>query len=86
MTIGAVYHPPSQVRPYKRSQRCGLQPMEVKMKLITTFELAAKNKTELQALYKEVFNDLAQSSINTPERSNALASLENIEREIHLRL
>lgn len=55
------------------------------MKLITKFELAAKNVTELYALYRDVFNALVQSSPNTHKRRNALASLENIQREIYSR-
>ena len=55
------------------------------MRLITRFELAAKSKTELHAIYREVFNHLAQSEPNTLERTNALASLENIENELALR-
>ena len=57
--------------------------MEVQMKLITRFELAAKTKTELYALHRDVFNALVQSKPNTHERRNAMASLENIEREIY---
>jgi len=52
------------------------------MRLITKFELAAKNKTELHALYREVFNELAKSKPDTHQRRNALASLENIQNEI----
>ena len=52
------------------------------MKLITTFELAAKSKTELHALLREVFNELAKSKPDTHQHRNALASLENIQREI----
>ncbi len=52
------------------------------MKLITRFELAAKSESELYALLREVFNELARSEPYTMERTNALASLENIQREI----
>ena len=46
------------------------------MKLITRFELAAKNKNELHALLRETFNELARSNYNTPQqRRNALASM-----------
>ena len=55
------------------------------MRLITKFELAAKPKTELYALLRNVFNDLASSKPDTPQRRNALASIENIQREIGLR-
>ncbi len=52
------------------------------MKLITQFELASKSKTELHSLYRETFNELVKSDKNSPERRNALASLENIQREL----
>ena len=55
------------------------------MKLLTRFELAAKNKTELDFLLRESFNELAKSNANTHERRNALASIENIQREISSR-
>ena len=52
------------------------------MKLITRFELAARSKDELKGLYRAAFNALVQSEKDTPERRNALASLENISREL----
>ena len=52
------------------------------MKLITQFELAALNRSELFGLHREVFNELAASGYGSAERRNALASLENIERAI----
>ena len=52
------------------------------MKLLTRFELAAKNKNELHILLRESFNELAKSNTNTYERRNALASIENIQREL----
>ena len=52
------------------------------MRLITRFELAAKNTTELRSLHKEVFNALVRSEPLTLERVNVLASLENIENEL----
>ena len=52
------------------------------MKLITRFELAAKNENELYALLREAFNELAKSKKESHERRNALASIENIQREI----
>ena len=55
------------------------------MKLITRFELAAKSKTELHALLREIFNELARSNPDTHQRRNALASIENIQREINSR-
>ncbi len=56
------------------------------MKLLTRFELAAKNKTELDFLLRESFNELAKSNTSTHQRRNALASIENIQREISSRV
>ena len=66
----------------KGRDRRGLQNQEVKMKLITRFELATKNESELNALLREAFNELAKSKRHSHERRNALASIENIQREI----
>ena len=63
----------------------GLQYQEVKMKLITRFELAAKSETELFALLREVFNELVRSEPDSHERRNALASIENIHTELGAR-
>jgi hypothetical protein len=52
------------------------------MKLITRFELAAKNESELHGLLRMVFNELAKSGPGTHQRRNALASIENIQNEI----
>lgn len=52
------------------------------MKLVTRFELAAKNESELYALLRETFNELAKSEPGTHQRRNALASIENIQNEI----
>ena len=56
------------------------------MKLLTRFELAARNKTELHGLLRNSFNELAKSNPNTHQRTNALASIENIQREIGSRV
>jgi len=56
------------------------------MKLITRFALAAYSKEELQGLYRRIFNELAQSNPNTIQHMNALASLENIRREIAFKM
>lgn len=56
------------------------------MKLITRFELASRNETELRILYREVFNALVRSRRDTAERRTCLASLENIVAEINIRL
>lgn len=52
------------------------------MKLITRFELAAKNTQELHALFRKVSDELAASTAHSIARRNALASLENIQHEL----
>ncbi len=52
------------------------------MRLVTRFELAAKNESELHGLLRNAFNELAKSNPQTHQRRNALASIENIHREI----
>jgi hypothetical protein len=52
------------------------------MRLITRFELATRSSDELHRLYRDIFNRLARTDANTPSRRNALASLENIQREL----
>lgn len=52
------------------------------MRLITRFEMAAKNEGELYSLLRDAFNELARSEPDTHQRRNALASLDNIQREI----
>ena len=52
------------------------------MRLITRFELATRNSDELHRLHRDIFNRLARTGANTAERRNALASLENIQREL----
>jgi len=51
----------------------------VKMRLVTKFELVAKNESKLHALLRNTFNEFARSEANTHQR---LASIENIQREI----
>ncbi len=51
------------------------------MRLITRFEMAAKNESELYSLLREAFNELARSEPDTHQRRNALASIENIQGE-----
>ncbi len=55
------------------------------MNLITSYELASKSVSELRGLYRKVFNALVQSAPDSVERRNALASLENISRELNRR-
>lgn len=55
------------------------------MKLITRYDLASKSECELHGLYRMAFNNLVRSARESAERRNALASLENISREINQR-
>lgn len=55
------------------------------MKLITRHELASQSICELRGLYRMVFNALVQSTPGSANRRNALASLENISRELNQR-
>ena len=50
------------------------------MRLILNYELHKRNEKELSALFGYVSKGLAMTGRNTPERRNALASLENISR------
>jgi len=56
------------------------------MRLITNFELATKSKNELLALLRECYAVLAMSSKDSYERRNALASIENIQRELGMEI
>ena len=48
------------------------------MKLISNHELLKQSESELSALFRTVSEGLARTSRGSPERRNALASLENI--------
>jgi hypothetical protein len=48
------------------------------MKLISNFELQRRNDSELSALFGQVSKGLVRTRRHSPERRNALASLENI--------
>jgi hypothetical protein len=50
------------------------------MKLISTHELIKCSDSELSALFHDVWIALVRTGRGTPERRNALASLENITR------
>ncbi|MCR9135724.1 MAG: hypothetical protein NXI27_07010 [Alphaproteobacteria bacterium] len=52
------------------------------MKLITRFEAASRSTAELHGLYREAFNAMAAAPLGSLERRNALASLDNIKREL----
>jgi len=56
------------------------------MRLITRYELATKTTNELRGILRECFNAMAKSTKDSPERSNALASIENVQRELGLRV
>ncbi len=53
------------------------------MKLITSVELSNKTETELRGLFGMVSKALVQTERDTPERRNALVSLENISRTLN---
>ena len=56
------------------------------MKLISSYELRRHTEAELSALFGRVSKGLTITRRDTPERRNALASLENITRERRVRL
>ena len=51
------------------------------MRLITSQELSERTDEELQVLFNKVSKALTLTEAQSPERRNALATLENIERE-----
>ena len=59
---------------------------ELKMTLFTNETLRKKSVLELRGLYCSVFNALIRSERGSANRRNALASLENITRELNARL
>ena len=56
------------------------------MKLISSHELQPRSLSELSDLFGKVSKGLVLTRRGTPERRNALASLENIARERRARL
>jgi hypothetical protein len=56
------------------------------MKLITRYELANRPTSELRGLLRQTFDALAQSTPESTERRAALASLENIQAELGVRI
>ena len=56
------------------------------MKLISAHELQNHSANELSALFGHVSRGLVGTKRDTPERRNALASLENIARERRARM
>jgi hypothetical protein len=55
------------------------------MKLITASELANKNLSELNVLYRMISEELAETEPDSVERANMIASLANISRAIAAR-
>jgi len=51
------------------------------MRLITPSELSTRSERELSDLFREASQALTHSKPASPERCNALATLENIGRE-----
>ena len=56
------------------------------MKLISNYELQKRSDNELSALFCTVSKGLVRTRRETPERRNALASLENISRARAIRM
>lgn len=50
------------------------------MKLISNHELQKRSGSELAALFRSLSQELVRTTRGSPERRNALASLENIAR------
>tara|TARA_R110001583_G_scaffold113519_3_gene264039 strand:- start:18384 stop:18557 length:174 start_codon:yes stop_codon:yes gene_type:complete len=55
------------------------------MKLVTRFKAAALSAPELKGLLRTLFNELARSDAQSPDRRNALASIETVRNELALR-
>jgi hypothetical protein len=58
----------------------GLKTEEEKMRVISAIELFQRSENELSALFQSVSGELVKTERESPERRNALASLENIAR------
>ena len=56
------------------------------MRLISNHELQKRSDSELSALFRTVSQGLIRTRRETPERRNALASLENIGRARAVRM
>jgi len=56
------------------------------MKLISNYELQKRSDSELSALFRTVSQGLVRTMRESPERRNALASLENISRARAVRI
>ena len=53
--------------------------------LIVAKEITGRSEKELSAIYAKVTKELTQSDYGTPERRNALASLDNVTTERNVR-
>jgi len=69
-----------------KSPMAGPQQQEETMKLFTTYELEKRSDSELSALFRAVSQGLVRTAKGSPERRNALASLENISRARAVRM
>jgi hypothetical protein len=58
----------------------GPEQTEEEVKLFLNHELGQRSESELSALFRAVSEGLIRTGRGTPERRNALASLENISR------
>lgn len=56
------------------------------MRLMSSYELQRRTEKELSALFARVSKGLVQSPSGSPERRNALGTLENISRARRARL
>lgn len=56
------------------------------MKLISAHELHRRSANELSALFGQVSRGLVRTQRGSPERRNALATLENISRARRMKL
>jgi hypothetical protein len=63
-----------------KSPMAGHQQGRETMKLILTHELHKRSESELSALFCAVSKGLVRTKRGSPERRNALSSLENISR------
>lgn len=52
------------------------------MKIITNYELAGRNESQLRGIFAKLSSDLVITERGTPERRNTLASIENVRRKI----
>jgi hypothetical protein len=74
----AAGHAGLPFRGHERFPWRGLEQEEKTMKLISNYELQKWSESELSALFCAVSKGLVRTKRGSPERRNALASLENI--------